>query len=74
MAVSTMAALVIAAQEADQFRASAQGRQERPGDAPPAQRPQLLPPKMQHETSPTGTPAPPERAQGPPASGEPPLS
>ena len=45
-----MTALVIAAQEADLFRASLQG-------TPPAQGPQLLPPKVQHEPSPTGAPA-----------------
>ena len=67
-----MAALVIAAQDADLFQAPFQGRQERPVDTPPAQGPQLLPPKVQHEPSPTGAPASPERAQGPPATGAPP--
>ena len=46
MAVSAMAALVIAAQEADLHRASIQGQQERPNGAPPAQGSQLLPPKI----------------------------
>ena len=72
MAVSAMAALVIAAQEADLHRASIQGRHERPDGAPPAQGHQLLPTKMQHEISPTGMPARPEPAQGPPTTGEPP--
>ena len=44
MAVSAMAPLVIAAQEADLRQASIQGRQERPDGAPPAQGSQLLPP------------------------------
>ena len=72
MAVSAMAALVIAAQEADLHRASIQGRRERPDGAPPAQGHQLLPTKMQHEISPTGMPARPEPAQGPPTTGGPP--
>ena len=49
MAVSAMAALVIAAQEADPHRESIQSWQEQPDGAPPAQGSQLLPPKVQHE-------------------------
>ena len=71
--VSAMAALVIAVQEADLFRATSQGQQERPADTPPAQGPQLLPPKVQHDPSPTGAPPSPERAQGPPVTGAPPA-
>ena len=69
-----IAALIIAAQDADLFWASAQSCPERPGDASPPQKPQPLPPKVQHEPSPTGAPATPERAQGPLATGEPPSS